>query len=394
MSRAHLAAAFAVLTVACGGGEARVPSGPSAASAIPNPGNTPSGLGTLSLALPGHPLVSGAPDFASCLAAAGQPACVSPMRVVPQADGASPAAPSNLIATATGSSVTLVWTAPASADPVVSYVIEAGSFPGAANLANFSTGSPATSFSATGIGAGTYYVRVRASTAGATGPASNEATLVVGSAGPCVPPDPPTGLRLLSASGGTVSLVWNPAGGSPSSYIVEAGSAPGLANLANSDLGLTTVLTATGVAPGTYYVRVRARNACGTSAPSNEVVVVVGAPPPATIPNVGGTWTLTRTGTWPWIASYSTFTVTLVQSGACLTGSILPLGRSISTPMVGGCLNKVSADGRVDFGSEHAYWNDSDDGYFHLTLDSTLNRMSGSCTNTFTCTSATAFRVR
>jgi Fibronectin type III domain len=392
MSRAHLAAAFAVLTVACGGGAARVPSGPSAASAIPNPGNTPSGLGTLSLALPGHPLVSGAPDFASCLAAAGQPACVSPMRVVPQADGASPAAPSNLIATATGSSVTLVWTAPASADPVVSYTIEAGSFPGLANLANFSTGTPATSFSATGIAAGTYYVRVRASTAGATGPPSNEATLVVGSSGPCVRPGAPTGLMLLSLIGGTVTLGWTPADGHPSSYVVEAGSAPGLANLANSDLGFTILLTATGVTPGTYYVRVRARNACGTSLPSNEVVVVVG--PSATLPNVGGTWTLSRTGTWPWIATYSTFTVTLIQNGACLSGSILPFGRSIATPMLGGCLNKVSTNGRVDFGSEHAYWNDSDDGYFHLTLDSTLNRMSGSCTNTFTCSSATAFRVR
>ena len=36
-----------------------------------------------------------------------------------------------------------------------------------------------------------------------------------------------------------------------------------------------TTLTVTRIPPGTYYVRVRAANACGLSAPSNEINLVV-----------------------------------------------------------------------------------------------------------------------
>jgi hypothetical protein len=71
-------------------------------------------------------------------------------------------------------------------------------------------------------------------------------------------------------------LSWTPAGGNPLAYIVEAGSAPGLVNLANSDTGSTAPsLTAAGVGRGIYYVRIRARNACGIGPASNEITVVV-----------------------------------------------------------------------------------------------------------------------
>ena len=56
---------------------------------------------------------------------------------------------------------------------------------------------------------------------------------------------------------------------------VEAGTAPGLANIATFDVGLQTALTVGSVPPGTYYVRTRAANYTGASAPSNEVVVTV-----------------------------------------------------------------------------------------------------------------------
>ena len=90
--------------------------------------------------------------------------------------GAVPSAPVGLVATVVGHDVTLTWTA---TSPASSYVIEAGAAPGGRELATLATGNSATTFHAGGVGAGTYYVRVRAATAaGASGP-SNEIAVVV-----------------------------------------------------------------------------------------------------------------------------------------------------------------------------------------------------------------------
>ena len=116
-----------------------------------------------------------------------------------------------------------------------------------------------------------------------------------------------------------------------------------------------------------------------------------GVPSPI-LPNVSGTWSLTRTGNQPHNQTYSTFTVTMVQSGANISGNILPIGTSSSTPI--SSVSSVSIAGEVFFGSESAYWNGGNDGYFRLTLDSTSNRMTGGCNSSATCTSATATRIR
>ena len=58
----------------------------------------------------------------------------------------------------------------------------------------------------------------------------------------------------------------------PLDPLIDAGSAPGLTDLASFAVGATTGY-AVDVPPGTYYVRVRAANALGASAPSNEIVL-------------------------------------------------------------------------------------------------------------------------
>jgi len=74
-------------------------------------------------------------------------------------------------------------------------------------------------------------------------------------------------------SGNTVTLSWPPSAGA-TGYVIEAGSATGQANLATLPVG-TNRLDVGGVPSGNYHVRVRATNACGVGAASEEVVVNV-----------------------------------------------------------------------------------------------------------------------
>src|SRR6266540_2569156 len=70
-----------------------------------------------------------------------------------------------------------------------------------------------------------------------------------------------------SVSGSTVVLNWTASAGA-TSYIIQVGSSSGASNLANSSTGSSSpTLTATGVPPGTYFVRVLAQDASGVSAP-------------------------------------------------------------------------------------------------------------------------------
>jgi glucose/arabinose dehydrogenase len=185
-------------------------------------------------------------------------------------DRQTPAAPANLTSQISGRTVTLTWSGVAGA---TQYRIEAGSRAGAADLAVIDTGSTQTSFTASGVGDGVYYVRVRAVVGAASGAASNEVLVAIG-AGPCTTaPAAPAGL-VSSVSGRFVALNWG-ASGTITSITLEAGFSPGASDAALIVLDAAARAFSTNAPPGTYYVRVRATNACGTSAPSTEVVVAV-----------------------------------------------------------------------------------------------------------------------
>jgi hypothetical protein len=83
--------------------------------------------------------------------------------------------------------------------------------------------------------------------------------------------------------GSTVVLTWQ---GNASSWVLEAGTGPGLTNIAVSQLSSpAATVTIPNVPAGTYYVRVRGVLLGVIGAASNEVVVQVGsAPPPPPIP--------------------------------------------------------------------------------------------------------------
>jgi alpha-L-arabinofuranosidase len=185
--------------------------------------------------------------------------------------------PTALQASVVGQQVTLTWSPPPGDGSVASYVIEAGSMSDASNVVQFDTGSAATTL-VVNAAPGTYYVRVRGWVNGSLSAPTNEVVVVVH--GGCGILTPPAAVSHTvsghTGAGAAVQVMW-PSVASATSYLLEAGSRPGLSDLATIESGHTYLTTM--APPGTYYVRVRARSACGTSAPSDEHVVIVGGCP-------------------------------------------------------------------------------------------------------------------
>jgi hypothetical protein len=188
--------------------------------------------------------------------------------------GVVTAAPGNLRSTVTASTVRLDWDG--LVEPVIAFLVEAGSASTLANLASFNTGSASLALVVNNVPNGEYYVRVRAiGPDGIPGPASNEILVRVGGV-PQGPPLAPTNFTAQVVNN-QVSLSWlaPSSGDAPTSYVVEAGSASTLSDIVVFDTASTaTQLTAT--APnGRYFVRIRARTAAGMGPPSNELAIDV-----------------------------------------------------------------------------------------------------------------------
>jgi hypothetical protein len=202
--------------------------------------------------------------------------------------GGVPGAPVGFQGVVSGSTLSLSWQAPASG--AANYVVDAGSVPGGSDVAAGLSLGNVSSFVATGIPPGTYYLRLRAIGAGgASSVPSSELRIVVGGSGggggggegggdPVVIPGPPDGFRATVTGPGSVLFVWHhPEDGSPvTGYYMEAGSQPGLSDLAPPfPLPVSLSFGVTGVPPGVYYVRLRGANSAGIGAPSGDRRVVV-----------------------------------------------------------------------------------------------------------------------
>lgn len=184
---------------------------------------------------------------------------------------APPGAPLAFNVTESGGIVSFNWLK--GSGNVGRYILEAGSASGSSNLAMLTVPAPTTTFS-TPAPPGTYYLRVRAANSCGTSDASAEVFVTVGS-GATLPGAP--GTPAVTVNGSAVALSWAApsTGDAPTGYVFEAGSAPGLSNLARIMLGPTPGFAAGGVPPGIYYVRVRAVNAAGTGPVSADATVVV-----------------------------------------------------------------------------------------------------------------------
>ena len=192
-----------------------------------------------------------------------------------------PGPPSNFAVTTVGAGAVLTWSPPTVGAAVATYIIEAGSSPGAANLATLTTGSAATSYHVPFVPPGTYYVRVRGANAVGIGAPSQDVAFTMGGVSCAAAPGPPVLLTPVVA-GTVVTLSWNApaAGDPPSSYVLMAGSTSGSSNVAVFDTLSSATSFAAPVPNGTYFVRVASRNPCGESAPSNEMSFTIGTAAP------------------------------------------------------------------------------------------------------------------
>jgi hypothetical protein len=178
-----------------------------------------------------------------------------------------PSAPLGLTLVSEGAgTLQIAWNRPACGVPT-SYIIEGATSPGG-QAASKEIDASQTTYAGP-LAAGTFYIRVQARNALGIGDPSNE--IQVGGA-----PGAPRGLT-VSATARVLTLSWSAPtdGGTLSGYIVEVGSAPGLADISQTTYPATTTAAIAVVPGGTSYVRVRAVSVAGPGAASNEVKITV-----------------------------------------------------------------------------------------------------------------------
>ena len=149
-----------------------------------------------------------------------------------------------------------------------------------------------TTYAVTGLSASTtYYYRVRGNnTCGASGNSSIITAVTTAPTGPAAP------IAIAATNNTCISFSanWNPAAGITAYYLdvaTDAGFTAFVPGYNDMNVGSATTYSITGLSGSTtYYYRVRAEDACGTSVNSNTITVITVPPVPnATLFNGSGT---------------------------------------------------------------------------------------------------------
>lgn len=181
-----------------------------------------------------------------------------------------PAAPSNLIATSTGTSViNLTWTDNATNE--TSYILQRSLASGSGFATIATIGANTTTYSNTGLNSSTtYYYRVQAANGGGSSAWSNIAAATT--LAPPTPPAAPSNLTAAATGCNAILLKWIDNAANETSFEVRrsltvSGTYSTIATLTSN----TTTYTNTGLTKGKkYYYMVRAINAAGSSAWSSK----------------------------------------------------------------------------------------------------------------------------
>jgi hypothetical protein len=187
-----------------------------------------------------------------------------------------PAAPVGLQASLSGQTVNLSWGPGAGGGAPQAVVLEAGTFPGGANLGATPL-SLSTQVSIPAVAPGTYFVRVYAANASGRSNPSNEVRIDMPSGGGCTAPLASS--LSVSVSGTSVGFSWPGVPGA-AGYRLEVAAGPSGPVLASQTFGAGTTTFSYANAPaGTFYARVLSGSACGTTSASAVTTFSVASTP-------------------------------------------------------------------------------------------------------------------
>lgn len=185
---------------------------------------------------------------------------------------AAPEPPEDLLPAVIAGRLSLTWIPPQLGPRPSSYQLEVGTAASRSDIAVLPVSGQVFQFN--GVPPGVYFVRLRSAVGTVLGPPSRDVTMVVGDVP--APPSEPTGFA-STVAGNVVTFRWSaPFFGPVTDYTLEAGTQPGAANIAVFRTGSpATSITIPGVPPGRYFLRIRAVNALGVGAQSEELELVV-----------------------------------------------------------------------------------------------------------------------